>query len=263
MSDSSSTSIGAADAVKLPQEPARPRKSPPTKTLPSDRLVFEKQVAGLRAFAVSYSANGGKPVTNEEAGKIIGMAAGTIVVTNAFFCELGFLQRQKDSEGFIPSQDVMAYVKAYEWDPERAKEKLRGPIEASWFAQTLVPRIKFRPYDASEAVTVLAEACAASKEYEPRLWPLIDYLAFVGIITRDGSLLKIASGQSFAPTEASPQPNGNSLLAPTESGVEQFTLTLDPKSKRKITIQCPPTIKKAELARIQAWLALQIIIEDE
>lgn len=41
------------------------------------------------------------------------------------------------------------------------------------------------------------------------------------------------------------------------------TLWLDAEGKRKITVSTPLSVTKAELARIQAWIGLQLLVEGE
>ena len=77
------TPAGATTETVKAKRPASPHK-----ILPTDRLSPEKWQAAARAYAVVFESNGGKPVTNNEAGAIIGMAGNTIVMTNAFFLRL-------------------------------------------------------------------------------------------------------------------------------------------------------------------------------
>src|SRR2546422_8425271 len=67
-------------------------RRPPRSTLFPYTTLFRS----LRAFAVAYEANGSKPVTNDEVGKIINMSGNTVVVTNGFFSDVRLLLRQKD-----------------------------------------------------------------------------------------------------------------------------------------------------------------------
>src|SRR5690349_12390725 len=83
------------------------KRTPPTRTLPTERLSPEKWQAALRAYAVVFESNGGKPVKNEEAGAIIGMAGATIVMTNAFYCDVKLLARQKEEQSFVPSAEAL------------------------------------------------------------------------------------------------------------------------------------------------------------
>lgn len=240
-----------------------------TQVLPSERLSLEKQIATLRAFGAAFASNGGRPVTNEAAASIIGISGTTAVVTNPFFTTLGLLTRQKDSEGFIPSQELLSYVSQFEWGPEQAKEKLRPVFERMWFATALLPRLKFRAYDIKEAMAVLAEACNASKDQEPRLERLIEYMAFFGLIAREGSLVKPSTFLPAPPVEAAP---ANTPPAPTpietpdsEAGgtLLKSVLPLEANSQRRFVVWAPPTITKKELERVKKWLEVQIIVSDE
>jgi hypothetical protein len=248
------------EAVKL-------KRSTPRKILPTERLSPEKWEEALRAYAVVFESNGGKPVKNNEAGAIIGLADTTIVMTNAFFCDVKLLTRQKDEVAFVPSPEVLAYHKAHEWDPATAGEKLRPAFERMWFSEVLVPRLKFRPYEQKEALTALAEACGAEKKFEPRLLVLLELMAFAGVIVRDGSIVKSPSASKPGDKPAEPASVGLVLQAPVtppvEDGHDSYTLVLDAKTKRKVVIQAPHSITAKELERIRAWLGVQLIIEEE
>ncbi len=265
MADETKTENGTPSEAA--NETAKPKRSTPHKILPTERLSPEKWQAALRAYAVVFESNGGKPVTNNDAGAIIGMAGNTIVMTNAFFCDLKLLARQKEEQSFIPSSEVLAYHKAYEWDPSTAGEKLRPAFERMWFSETLVPRLKFRAYEEKEALTALADACGAAKEYQPRLLVLLELMAFAGVVVRDGSIVKAASASKNGdkPVEpASVTPVAPVAAAPpVEEGHDSYTLVLDGKTKRKVVIQAPHSITAKELERIRSWLGVQLIIEEE
>lgn len=254
---------GTADQVQTAQ--GRVKRVPPTKTLPSDRLAFEKQVAALRAFAVVFEANGNKPVSNDEAGKIINMSGNTVVVTNGFFTDVKLLLRQKDSPALIPAPETLAYYKAFEWDAKTAGEKLKPVLERCWFAEVLVPRLKFRAYDEQEVLTVLAEACAASKEYEPRLQVLLEYMVFAGVVARDGSQIKLAGPKGAEPTaevpsvetagtRPGPGPQGDNLV--------EFSFILDVKKNRRVFVHAPHDLTKKELERVKKWMEIQLVVDE-
>jgi hypothetical protein len=253
---------GTADQAQATQN--RVKRVPPTKTLPSDRLAFGKQVDALRAFAAVFEANGNKPVTNDEAGKIINMSGNTVVVTNGFFSDVKLLVRQKDSPALIPAPETLAYYKAHEWDPKTAGEKLKPVLERCWFAEVLVPRLRFRAYDGQEALTVLAEACAASKDYEPRLQVLLEFMVFAGVVARDGSQIKLAGAK---PLEASGEAaTGESAGAkqptPMTDDHAEFSFILDARKNRKVVVRAPHDMTKKELHRIQKWMEIQLIVDD-
>src|ERR1035441_3243698 len=89
------TTNGTAPVVNgQAQDKGRVKRTPPSRTLPSDRLAFAKQLAALRAYTVVHESNGNKPVTNNAAGDVINMAGSTLLVTNPFFCEMKMLKRE-------------------------------------------------------------------------------------------------------------------------------------------------------------------------
>lgn len=59
-----------------------------------------------------------------------------------------------------------------------------------------MPRLKFRNYEDREALTVLAEACGATKDYEERFRVLLDYMAFAGVIVREGGKIWAVFGRA-------------------------------------------------------------------
>jgi hypothetical protein len=247
------------------------KRTPPSRTLPSDRLAFAKQLAALRAYTVVYESNGNKPVTNNAAGDVINMAGSTLLVTNPFFCEMKLLKRQTDTESdeaaFVPTAEALTYHKAYEWDPGTAGEKMKGLFERTWFAEALVPRLKFREYEDREALTVLAEACGATKEYEERLKVLLDYMAFAGVIVREGGKIRAVSGRMAerasepAPAVASPETREAPQAVPSD--LAEFVFILDPKVKRRVILQAPHDLNKKEVGRVMKWMKVQFEMDDE
>ena len=170
-----------------------------------------------------------------------------MMVMNPFFCEMKLLERQADGErdeaAFVPTPEALAYHKAYEWDPGTAGEKLKGLFERTWFAEALLPRLKFREYEDREALTVLAEACGATKNYEERLTLLLDYMAFAGVIVREGGKIRAVSGRPVErPAEPSPlvaSPEAREAAPTAPSGLEEFVFILDPKLKRRVIVHAP------------------------
>jgi hypothetical protein len=245
-------------------ETTKAKRTQPSKTLPSDRLAPAKQLAALRAFAAAYESNGGKPVTNGAAGSIIGMSGTTVVVTNAFFSDIKLLVRQKEGVAFVPAAEALAYYKAYERDKVTAAGKLRSAFERGWFAEALVPRLKFRPYDVREALAVLAEASGVGKEdYEDRLANLLELMLQVGLVSSDGGLIKAAEQPAVVESVRTEPPVADRREAPVvDEGHEQYTLVLDPKSKRRVVVTAPHVITRKELDRITKWLEFQLLVED-
>lgn len=257
----------AVVAASVTADKAGIKKSSLTKVLPSDRLTLDRQIAALRAFGAVFESNEGKPVSNQQAGDVAKMAAATIVVTNAYFTDIGLLTRS--GEGFTVAPEVMTFMAAeHGLSPESAPEKLRPLLERNWVSQLLVPRLKVNPMDIESARKVIGEACNAAPVHIPRLDLLIEFFAYVGIFKKEGNQLK-SNGASRV--EAPPLPKGNDANHQSSGngagtgqdntdGLETYTLTLDPKQNRRVIIKAPPTVTEAELKRIQQWLSFQLIV---
>lgn len=180
---------------------AKPRTRP-TKTLPTERINFKRQLEILRAYGVAFNQSG-KPVANKEVADIVKMAETTTSLANAFFTDTGLLQRSQDG-GFVPAPDVVQFVNAFRWSPDTASQKIAPIIATTWFAQALMPLVSFRPVEENEAIETLALQASASPEYRNQLGMLVDYMEGAGLVQRDGSLIRARAGASTPPT---PQPD--------------------------------------------------------
>lgn len=188
-----------ASTVKTPAGPELVKdeqaksKSKPSRILPFDRVQFAKQLDVLRAFAAA-SNQGTKSVTNVEAAAIVAMAPETLSACNAFFVSSGLIQ--KGEGGMLVSPEVQSFFRAYDWNKDTAAHKLAPLLRVSWFAETLLPRLSFKPMDEEEAITQLGDAATASPDCKKQLKFLIDFLEASGLAQRDGTLLK--PGPMFA-----------------------------------------------------------------
>lgn len=194
--DDSAVSTAAADG----QSP-KGRRARPTKPLPTDRIAFKKQLDILRAYAAA-SGPAGKSITNDEVGKITKLNASTVSIGNVFFVEMKLLQ--KSNGGHVPSPEVVAFNRAYEWAPDTASQKLAPAIQDAWFSKILLPRLGFRQMDESEAIAALADEAAAGPEYERQLRLVLDYMEAAGLMQRDGSIIRLTKAGAV-PTEAPPE----------------------------------------------------------
>lgn len=175
-------------------KPVKLRKRP-TRVLPTDRMAFQRQLDALRAYAIHGDA--GKPVTNEQVAGTLNISPGTVSLCNPFFADVQLIQRAEG--GYLPGPEVIAFNHALSWNSETAAYKLAPLLQRTWFANALIPRIRFRALDEKEAITCLAEASSAEKEYEPQLRTLLDYLSAAGLIFRDNGMIKVASLMSAPP----------------------------------------------------------------
>jgi hypothetical protein len=182
-----------ASAIRKPAGPALVRDEPPTqkpkptRPLPFDRVTVAKQLDILRGYAAA-SAQGTKPVSNVEVASFVKMAAETISTCNAFFANIGLIQ--KGERGWIVSAEVVAFFRAFEWNKLTAAHNLAPLMEPSWFGQALIPRLSMNPMEENEAIEKLAAAAPAGIERKRALKMLIEWLESSGLVKRDGTQLK-------------------------------------------------------------------------
>ncbi len=191
----------AVDPVTAAQKSSRTR---PTQTLPTDRIAFSKQMDLLRVYAAASGATR-KVVTLSEIESVIKMKASTVSLANPFFTDTGLIQRAE--KGFIPSDAVLNFNRAFQWNPETAAYKLAPIIQTTWFWNRLGTTLGFRSMSEDEAINVLADASNASPEYKPQLALLIEYVVACGLVVRDGGQLtavtNIGGQDAQSPTAAS------------------------------------------------------------
>lgn len=175
-----------------PQEgqTSKDRREKPGKILPTERISFSKQLDILRAYAAASGAER-ESVSNNDVAGIVNMSPSTTTLANAFFADIGLLQ--KGARGYIPSNEVFNYSRAYEWDPDTAIHKLAPFINKTWFAKALMPKLSFRSLTEDEALTSLAEAADAGPDYKNQLRTLLDYTEAVGLIKRNGDQIQRVS----------------------------------------------------------------------
>lgn len=265
--ETTSTSVSTGDVAKSPgDESAKIKRPAPTKILPNERLTLERQIAALRAYAAIYESKAGQAVTNEDAGTVAKMAAATIVMTNAWFVDIGFLSRTDG--GFSVGSEAVAFLNAENGiAPESAPEKLKPLFERYWATQLVLPRVRVGSLPVDTVVKIIGEHCGASKEHIPRIELLVDFMCYVGLFRKEGGEIKMNTPSKGGEpiVQLPPSRNGGSGDSHQDEqtkGLETYTLTLDPVKGRRVIIKAPPEVSAAELKRIQQWLSFQLIVSD-
>jgi hypothetical protein len=244
--------------------PSQRGRSTLAKVLPTDRVSFDKQKELIRAFAAEYAANGGQPVTNDKAGELIGLSGSTISQTNGFFCDIGLVVRS-DLGGFIPSPETVEYNTACQWSESEARAKLRPIIERTWFYRCLIPRLHISAQPTPVCLSVLANESKAQPEHNDRLVCLINYLELAGIVSESGGMVSLqqARPQLANVPRDDKKPLDVGRLNGEFSDQEENSFFLDKDKKRKVTLNCPLSISKAEYVRITKWIDATWIIEGQ
>ncbi len=153
----------------------------PIKVLPTARLAFNKQLDVLRAYAVAGSAN--RAVSNADVADLTKLNVSSVAYNNPFFGDCGLII--KGGNAHTASPELIEYGRALGFEDERAPHKLAPVLRRTWFGDLIVRRVLYRPIPEKEAVTELAIASRANKEYEGQLRTLLDYLQLAGLITRE------------------------------------------------------------------------------
>lgn len=170
-----------------PDQQAR-RPSRADKPLPTTRIALSKQFDILRAYGTLY-AQSGRPVKTTEVAVLVNTHADTTRLVNTFFVDVGLLA--KTDAGFVPSQDVVNYHRANEFNSQNPEHKLQRIIRDAWFGRTLLTRLSFRgSMEETDALSLLGDAVNATAEHRPQLLLLLSFLQTVGLITRDGTTIR-------------------------------------------------------------------------
>jgi len=239
-------------------EAAAKGKSKPTKNLPSDRLVFDKQLSVLRAYAVAAGPER-SPVAIADVAKIVSLNPNTISLCNPFFQDVGLIAREGFK--FRPAEAVADYLQAHKWNQDTAATKLRPVIEATWFAKVLLQRLEFRPLPRAEALQVLAEEARATKDYEDHLEVLLDYLKAVGLIAYDANTVTLLTAPTPpAPvsigTRADPPSQEPPVSAKPSANVRVFSIPIPGKEAASITV--PANLDADDWEMLQAMIATYV-----
>lgn len=197
------TSESGVSIKRMPRARMKLRKA-----LPTDRVAFTKQLDILRA-AVVVSTPERNPVSNDAVAKIANIHSNSISNCNPFFQDSGLFTRHKLQS--IPCDEVFAYAERYEWDADKAAQKLAPALRRAWFCSTLIPKLTFRPLPIDEAIGFLAEESGATKGHKEQLAIIIEYMKAAGIVTVENGIVTIIknsnveSQQKDSETQKKPQ----------------------------------------------------------
>lgn len=204
--------------------------------MPTERIAFTKQLDILRAFAVA-AADGSGSASNNMVAERVKMSPHTVVLTNPFFVDAGFLSRA-DRGRFAPAAEVTDFSRAHGWTPATAGHRLGPIVRRSWFGDLMLRMTSVTDRSEQEVLTDLAAAAGASPEHRAQLESLVDYAVLAGVVEREGGNLRQVRGtpqdtpaRVATPSESAPQ--RGSAVATTfdaiEGGGVRFTVDVDVK----------------------------------
>ncbi len=245
-------------------------KGQPTKPLPTRRMAFNKQIELLRAYP-AICGSSPRPVSNAEVAPLIDLAPETVSFATSFFVAIGLLERNES--GFIPGPELMAFHHAHQWNPGTALHKLAPAFGRAWFCDALLPRIRFRTLTEEEAITVLAEASAAPRDFKSQIRLILDYLEAVGIIIKENGSVKLAppgndpqpeferNGSQTTNGEVAERTTGQVITAFSKAGQGRIQLSIDIDVDMNEMAKWSPALITAFLGGIAQVLTAKGMIE--
>lgn len=222
---------------------AKSFRQKPTKTLPTDRLSFEKQTTILRGIVKASLAADRGAVSNIDASQYADAAASSVSLCNAFFVDCGLTTREGIK--MRPVEAVFEYDTAAEWEPDTAGHKLAPVLSSTWFAKAMMTKLALKPsISTSEALAFLAQQCNAPLDYKPQLSVLLEYLNAAGLILLDGATVAKATKRGEVPPPPPPPPPGGGDVRnppppplPPSEHMKRITIALP--DKESVVIEVP------------------------
>ena len=183
-----------------------------TKALPTIRIAVGKQLEVLRVYGAVH-ANTGRPVSNTELGAAAKLNVSSASYNNTFFAECGLIV--KVGNGYVPSVEVSAFNRAYQFDPKKAGFRLAPVLRKAWFAEVVLLQLMLRDVTEDDLFAELATACSGDKTHIPQFRVLLQLLETAGLILRDGS--RIESGPTMSETDTA-RPEEPAMQADAQMG---------------------------------------------
>ena len=179
------------------QGPSRtPQRQRAARPLPTDRIKMDVQPKVLETIG-RLSGAGKQPVNANELSKRVGLVPATVILSNRFFADAGWIENQR---GLYTAKDALVeYVRRCAVSGEAtddALEALRVPVrEQSWFWEALSPYLaEGGSLPLSEATIVLMRAAGANDNHMPMITNLIAWLEIIGLIAVEDGQVRLASG---------------------------------------------------------------------
>lgn len=224
---------------EAPNTEAKSFRQKPTKTLPTDRLTFEKQTLILRGIVKASLAADRGAVTNSDAAQYADVAASSVSLCNAFFGDCGLTVRE--GLKIRPADVVYEYDTAAQWEPETAAHKLAPVVSGTWFAKAIMTKLALKPsISTADALAFLAQQCNAPLEYKSQLTVLLEYLNACGLIVLDGASVTSVKREGSPPPPPLDPPTPLVPPAPpapsVKTGMKRITIALPDKDSVVIEI---------------------------
>ncbi|MGY1602383.1 hypothetical protein [Geodermatophilus sp. SYSU D00815] len=240
------------------------------RSLPTDRLSFEKQVEALRAIA-QISGSGRRPVTAEEISSTLGLRGNTGGLSNKFFRDTGWIEPHSRGT-YVPTEELLSFHQQLAVDPTAeaaAKEYLLHAARSSWYWQEIADMVQGAGVRETAVMFKLVKAAGASPDdHKSQLALIIEWLIWLGLVHRDGDIVLAGPAAALPAATADPEPDG----IPDEdepSAVEVESALPTPAQEASAETQADPTPaapaalrQTADEAMVSVTVSVRITAED-
>ena len=175
---------------------AKNQKQRSDRSLPTDRLSFDKQVEVLRAIA-QMSGNGRRPVTAEDLSAAIGLRGNTGGLSNKFFRDSGWVESAGRGM-YAATEALLEYHRHLNVDAQDvagARRNLAFVAESSWYWQAVEPMLDEGGARQTMILHALSKSAGAF-EHTQQLMSILGWLEWLGLVRREGDLLFRVSASS-------------------------------------------------------------------
>lgn len=273
---------GQTDAPPTPPTPTRsaggsgatgepPRTAPKIapkqraeQALPTDRLSFDKQVLSLRSVA-QLSGNGRRPVTAEEQSSALGLKGNVGGLSNRFFKDSGWLESAGRGM-YVPTETLVRFHRHLGIQPddlEGARAILAETVVGSWYWREIGDMLEGEGIRQSGVLHLLANAAGAAPNHTPQLTLIIDWLIWLGLVVRDGELLRLRQAQAGTQQEApaeDPTPDEDDSAAPLDA--QPLAEGESPEMASQAEVTAPPAAGFDAAALVSFNFSVRITADD-
>jgi hypothetical protein len=166
----------------------RAQKQRAERSLPTDRMTFDKQVEALRSIA-QIGGNGRRSVTAEDISPNVGLKGVTGGLSNRFFRDSGWVV-PAGRGAYTATDSLMDYHRHLNVDPadsSGARQYLAASARKSWYWQALEPMLEGGIRQTMVLHTLSREAGATDHTHQLQM--LLDWVEWLGLIRRDGDMV--------------------------------------------------------------------------
>lgn len=236
------------------------------RSLPTDRLSFEKQVEALRAIA-QVSGAGRRPVTAEEISSTIGLRGNTGGLSNKFFRDTGWIQPQGRGM-YVPTEELTSFHQQLAVDPgavEAAKEYLLVAARTSWYWQEIADMVQGAGVREAAVIFKLVRAAGASADdHKVQLSLIIEWLIWLGLVHREGEMILAGPAAAPAVTEDAAEEIEETTMEEPTAVEPTVTATHPDREPEEVATPATPTAPRPAVdeAMISMTVSLRITPED-